>query len=181
MLQLQPCSVMLSLCALHPDTVETCSLRTHLIVCSTAICPKFVHMRCSDVGGCLLCSRLSEQDQRIALGQMMLQSLYDDRERAARLGVPAHSPHHTSDPPHDPLSAMVSIPEHDEQRPDAPRQDLPAWHSRSTDAWQPGSGLHARRSRGLFHPPFHWAEQPAVSEQSHSRDSWQVLTLHHSI
>lgn len=118
-------------------------------------------------------SRLSEQDQRIALGQMMLQSLYDDRERAARLGVPAHSPHHTSDPPHDPLSAMVSIPEHDEQRPDAPRQDLPAWHSRSTDAWQPGSGLHARRSRGLFHPPFHWAEQLAVSEQSHSRDSWQ--------
>lgn len=147
---------------------------------------------CMTEHGCV-CSQLSESEQRIALGQMMMQSLYDDRERSSRmLGYPAAAAPHaapaTPPSPAQPLSSsragtVLHVTDSSLQNPNrvptippAPQQNAlqRSDGSEASSSSSPQSQLYAR-------PVLHWQTpagvevprmQPRVAPQlSHNPDS----------
>lgn len=122
---------------------------------STSVAMACAEEGLTEKGGLLVgCSRLSEADQRIALGHMMLQSLYDDRERSQRLGGMDPSPAATG-PVHLALGGA---------QPTAADWAAHEQRLRPHDT-AGGSGVHL---------PFHWDETP-VPGQSVEAQSWQGL------
>ena len=97
---------------------------------------------------------MSEADQRIALGHMMLQSLYDEREQHRRLGGLQHA----GGSPHKPPG-----------NPPCPHTPAHASEAASGSEHPPGSPSHA-------HSPAHfpWAERAPAP--SWGASSWHVTT-----
>ncbi|KAK9802892.1 hypothetical protein WJX73_002447 [Symbiochloris irregularis] len=115
-------------------------------------------------------SQLSESEQRIALGQMMMQSLYDDRERTSRLsGYPANtaprtpltanSPHHLwSSGAAAPTSYAAQGSHHNPTRvPTIPHAQQHA------DVGEASASSPSQPQRHM-HRPLHWADPGAGAQ-----------------
>ena len=126
--------------------------------------------------GHVMCSRMSEAEQRIALGHMMLQSLYDERERNVRLGLDTSQPlgPDRQSPANDRSdeAGPTSAPEPATSHADSPGHLLGSWHEGSM-----APQYHTRpaaRSAAGFHPPFHWTDRGRLDQQISGSQAWQV-------